>query len=60
MIRSVWQNESSKGGIASREYFQGARADADRITNGCRLVINKFGLEIWETPQYQTGCVTTS
>lgn len=42
MTCSVWQNESSKRGIASYEYFQGARAGADRITNGRRLVINKF------------------
>lgn len=32
--------------IASYKYFQGAKADADRRTNGCKLVTNKFRLEI--------------
>lgn len=35
-----------QGVIASCEYFQGARADADRITKRHRLVMNKFRLEI--------------
>lgn len=50
---SVSLNESCKGVIASYKYFQRSKGSADRRINRYRLVTDKCGLEMSETPKHR-------